>query len=183
MGNFRFSSRVINSFLTAFITLYYTFVVTFYEGISIFQPFKILQTTNDDDHTNLIVDTAEYNNSETVPSNNSEIAIMAAFLRIVPTLLEPIYLPAFIVPIILAYLICLLQLFLGIKAIQESILKMYKGEFSCIPSRNELSNSGIFLGSSHLSGYLVGFLIWGFFIIFFVLLIITESVICYHHFN
>ena len=84
-------------------------------------------------------------------------------------LIKQDYLAAFIVPTILAFLITLFQFFYGLRGIQQGILKMYRGDYELIPYKKHLSNFSILSNSTHFSGFLVGYLIWGFLLIFSII--------------
>ncbi len=76
-----------------------------------------------------------------------------------------------------AYIICNIQCFLGLRSIKENLIKSYKGKNTSAAKLT--SNTSICNGNSHFTGFLVGFLINGFVFIFgFLFLICTVIYIC-----
>ena len=68
-------------------------------------------------------------------------------------------------------LICLIQFLLGLKSIQENLLKGYKGQI-----KSNIDNVSLNTGSTHFAGYFVGFLVNGFIFIFILLFLFLLAV-------
>jgi hypothetical protein len=116
---FRFSSRMINVHLIAFIALYYAFLTLLFKGIVSY--FSI---------TGKVSDLFAKFMSPLQALDDSGIQFM-------PILIKQDYMAAFIVPVILAFLICLFQFFYGLRGIQQGLLKMYRGYFELVPYKKK----------------------------------------------
>lgn len=72
----------------------------------------------------------------------------------------------------LTTLIYLIQIAFGLKAYQHHIQNAFKGVYNDIMSPNDLTNFRTMSNSLHYSGYAIGFLFWGYFILFSLILVI-----------
>lgn len=145
--NFRYSSRIISTHIVAYITLYYFFLTWLYYGIQYINSLVNKISTKFFDLI-LFFDVAD------------------ADINLPSMLIKPGYIAAFIVPTVLSFIICIIQVFFGLRNIKTSLLKMYKGDYDGVPLKVDLSHLSISSGNIHFSGFLVGYLIWGFLFIF-----------------
>ena len=154
--NFRFSSRVINTHVTAYISLYY-FLVTI----------------------------LDYMISADSPFIGKEYDIISQFIPLdadfdikIPTFyIKNEYLMAFIFPPIVSFIICLVQTILGLRSIKQNLLKMYRGEYTSVIRKMDMSNMSISISQLKFGGFVVGYLIWGFVLLFYTLLVISIIII------
>jgi hypothetical protein len=78
---------------------------------------------------------------------------------------------SFVCSAFIAYVICNVQCFLGLRSIKYDLIKFYKGDHADMKKLKK--NTTIIQGDSHFTGFLVGFLINGFVMIFAFLFILT----------
>ncbi|CAF0932859.1 unnamed protein product [Didymodactylos carnosus] len=67
---------------------------------------------------------------------------------------------------VLAVLIYCVQVFNGMKKIQQHLLSAYKGVYNEIPPRHNFNNNELMCKCLHFSGYLCGYTAWGFIIFY-----------------
>ncbi len=77
----------------------------------------------------------------------------------------------FVCSAVISLMIGLIQCLLGLKSIQENLLKGYRGQI-----KYKYKNVNSAMGSTHFTGYLVGFLANGFFIVFILIFVILLAV-------
>ncbi|KAI0986633.1 hypothetical protein GJ496_007339 [Pomphorhynchus laevis] len=77
---------------------------------------------------------------------------------------------------IFAYVVFAVQMFHSMKQYRANKLMMYKGIFEDIPSARHLEPSKMIAQSVHYSGFLIGYMAWGFIIVFYLALIVTCTV-------
>lgn len=81
------------------------------------------------------------------------------------------HISGFVVCVVVSYVICNIQCFLGLRSVQKSLLKLYRGQKINIALLS--SNATISNGNTHFAGFLVGFLLNGFLFIFAFLFLIV----------
>ncbi|CAF0764307.1 unnamed protein product [Brachionus calyciflorus] len=74
------------------------------------------------------------------------------------------------------------QLLLGIRSFHTNVLNGYRGVYENIPSPKKLSNGDIALSSLHYSGYTIGYMLWGYLILFEISLVMILVVKVLIHF-
>ena len=87
-----------------------------------------------------------------------------------PILIKNDHIYGFVSAAVVSLLICLTQLFLGLKGLKKSLLLGYKGKLN---KRDDISPVSLATGNSHFTGFLVGFLLNGFLFIFAFLFLIV----------
>ncbi|CAF0809485.1 unnamed protein product [Brachionus calyciflorus] len=150
--NFKFSSRIINSHVVALLSLTYFFIEWTFLGI-IFLKSLIGSATGS--ITDLLDVFGDLNIQITFNQN---------------LLVLEHHIAGFVVAVVLSYFICLIQVFLGLRAIQQNLLSLYKGKKEDIALLK--SNASVSNGNTHFAGFLVGFLLNGFLFIFAFLFLI-----------
>lgn len=159
---FRFSARFINAILTASMVLYYI-SITFFYYINLFMNmvFGLLDKVSDLFCTNLEM---------LCPSGSDDLN--GNQIQIFDFNLKSSFRAVMIVPIIVTTLICYIQLFFGVKELKIHLSEIYKGICEYVPKKKTFSNGSIARGSFHFTGYLVGYLVWGYLIIYLSLVFI-----------
>ncbi|CAF0777204.1 unnamed protein product [Brachionus calyciflorus] len=79
--------------------------------------------------------------------------------------------------------IYVVQLFFGIKSYHRHVLNGYRGVYEDIPSPKKFSNVKLAASSLHYSGYAIGYLLWGYLILFevsLVVIIVTKFLIRFY---
>jgi hypothetical protein len=151
---FRFSSRIINTHVVAVLALYYFMLDWLLFGYILIQ--ALMGTVSDALYGLLFV--------------FDEIEINIPFE---PILVQESYVIGFILSSIVSFCICLIQVFLGIKNIQQDLILLYRGRNYALTKK--LNNTAIATGHNQFAGFLVGFIINGFlfiFIFFFLICLI-----------
>lgn len=148
--DFKFSSRIINTHLVAFLVLFYFFINWIYYGIYLV---RIIVGLVEDQFlfwTNLL-----------------DLKLSFDFKKLFKV--ENV-LTVFILSTVLSYFISLYQLFLGLRSIQKNLLKLYKGKkhnMALITKNTSVSN-----GNTHFAGFLVGYLLNGYIFIFIFIFLV-----------
>ena len=143
--NFKFSSRVINAHVVAFLALYAVFITYFYQGYLSLQS-KINQSN---DLIGNIFGSFDFTDLIDLPFDEIKV--------------KQSYLIGFIVSCVLAALICILQALLGLKHIKKDLKSFYKGKK--FTSNHKIANHKLIIGYNNFSGFLAAFLVNGFIII------------------
>lgn len=180
--HFRFTSKYLNTIIVALVALYYTFLYFAYT-MSTLITFLVSILP---DEINLD-DLPEINIGEILCSLAQEICIEPL------SLMGPIKIPVpskvkkyfgiypelksslnaiIIVPVFAALLICLLQLLFLLKDTKTHLKQLYKGQCEFVLKAKNLSNPSIASSSFHFGGYVVGYMVWGYIIMYVVLVII-----------
>jgi len=68
------------------------------------------------------------------------------------------------------------QLYIGIQNYKKHKLQLYKGIYEDVPSAANFSPNGIASRSVHYSGFLVGYMAWGFIICFHLIFFILSAI-------
>jgi hypothetical protein len=142
---FRFSSRIINAHVVAVLALYYFMFDWLFYGFVLIR--ALIGTATDSLYGLLMV--------------FDQVDIEIPFK---PILIQESYVIGFIVSSIVSFIICMIQVFLGIRNIQRDLIMLYKGRNYALTKK--LSNTSIATGHNHFAGFLVGFIINGFLFIF-----------------
>jgi hypothetical protein len=179
---FRFSSRVVNTLVVTFVVLYY---------IVIFWTYFIAY--NSKYFTNLIPEEVDLRNMtipigellcqlseeiciESFQNYTLKLPIPEKIIQILPWIRDSI-LWVFAAPLIISPLICLLQIFLISRDIKTHLKQLYKGECDFIQKAVTIGNASIANSSFHFGGYMVGYMCWGYIIIYFFILIIGLAIL------
>lgn len=159
--NFRFTSRLINMHIAAYLLLYniffnwlYFLIIGFEFAINGGFDFEIMGLL------------AILSNRNQTFNNNTSLQ-----------LIKPVYIIALIVPSVISFIICLIQLFLGLKSIKSKLLKLYKGNFEDVALKKFMKNYEIANSNTHLSGFLIGYLAWGYIFIFSIIFLLALFII------
>ena len=141
---FRFTSRFVNMHVVALLTLYHLSLLLLFLIVAISDKFDNLESIL----KNLNID---------IPLN----------FQLIPSLISVL-----IVPYVASLFICLIQILIGLRETKKHLLELYKGKCVYLPPIKTLSNSEIASSSFHFGGYLTGYLVWGFFIQYVIIVII-----------
>ncbi|XP_062615537.1 stimulated by retinoic acid gene 6 protein-like [Saccostrea cucullata] len=82
----------------------------------------------------------------------------------------------FLASLTVAFLINAVFLFHYLTSYRRCLMNLYKGKPKHLTPRNEKSNASLMVGSVRYAGYQVGYIGWGFFIQFLVLLLVSISI-------
>ncbi len=178
--NFKFSSRFINAHVVAVVTLFYFFISLIYQLIRFtlfvdnYLPDDIFQQgyITIDSFAILCYFGPDFCVSGLQNTSFYDIAIPDK-VRVLGPQIRNALTPGLIVPACVALVICLLQVFLGIKDFQTHLLKIYRGKCNYLPVRSKLANTSIAQSAFHFGGYVVGYLIWGYIILMVVCIIVA----------
>lgn len=77
---------------------------------------------------------------------------------------------------IIAFLIYAGQLFLGMQNYKKHKMDLYKGIYDDVPSATNFKANSIVSKSAHYSGFLVGYMAWGFLISFHLILVVLSFI-------
>jgi hypothetical protein len=160
-SDFKFSSRVVSAHLVSVITLYYFFLEWIFDGI-----YHIKTLTGKT--ANLLDIVADLVLGMFV---HFDTGISWGLLVIDD--IQHHLIAGFVLAALAAYVICNIQCFLGLRSIKYDLMKFYRGDHGDILKLEK--SSKIVKGDSHFTGFLVGFLINGFVVIFafiFILIVI-----------
>lgn len=78
----------------------------------------------------------------------------------------------FIIAIFTALIITVIQLFALLTSIRRNLLQVFRGNDSEIPRWNAMQNINYARNSTHFAGYLIGYVLWGYLMITFVVFIV-----------
>jgi hypothetical protein len=81
-----------------------------------------------------------------------------------------------IISALLTVILFLVQLFLGLKNYKKHKLQILKGIYEDVPSAADFNPSSIAAKSVHYSGFLVGYMAWGFVICFHIIFFILATI-------
>lgn len=184
---FRFTSRYVNSIMVTIVALYYFVfyfgfvVITVVTGLTdVLRKFddklNQLQTLLTTSPTIKIGDVCEAISNELpfcvdslydieIPIPKVPAAATTILQRLQNISIESSLEAIFIVPIFVALLICLLQLFLFVRESRLHMKQIQKGECQFVVDAKSLSNGSIASSSFHFGGYLVGYQLWGYVIL------------------
>jgi hypothetical protein len=180
--HFRFTSKYLNTIVVALVALYYTFLYFAYTmSTLITQLVSILPAEVNLD------DLPEINIGEILCSFSAETCIeplslvgpikipvpnkFKKYFTIYPELKSSLN-AIVIVPVFAALVVCLLQLLFLLKDTKTHLKQLYKGECEFVLKAKNLSNPSIASSSFHFGGYVVGYMVWGYVIMYVVLVII-----------
>ncbi len=161
--DFRYSKQFINTQIIAFILLYYITCIIIRKSnqiVNLSSNFLVLLI-------NFILKMSTNDNENSFSAFNSKEQlnlIVESLFRNVNTLI--------IVSCCITSFIYVVQLLLGIKNYHNTVLDAYKGIYLNIPSPKRFSNAKIASSSLHYSGYAIGYLLWGYLILFEVILVV-----------
>jgi hypothetical protein len=161
--DFRYSKQFINTQIIAFILLYYITCIIIRKSnqiVNLSSNFLVLII-------NFIFRMSINNNENSFSAFNSKAQldlIVESLFRNVNTLI--------IISCCLTSFIYIVQLLLGIKNYHKIVLDAYRGIYLDIPSPKAFSNAKLASSSLHYSGYAIGYLLWGYLILFEVILVV-----------
>jgi hypothetical protein len=172
--SFRFTSRFVNCHVVALLALYHVFMLFLYYLIALLT--KISSNLSIIDLQNLrnltIGDISCFFGEEfCIPELNFRLPLPEAVYKFGPELIPSIY-AVVLAPMFAALIVCIVQVFIGIRDSKKHLLEIYKGKCFYLPPIKTLANSSIASSSFHFGGYLVGYLVWGFFILYAVTLLV-----------
>jgi hypothetical protein len=179
---FRFTSRYLNTITVALVSLYYIFLYWTYTvsmtvtELVIGLPAEI--TTNG---TMINLGDILCNISSSICLEQLQalgpvpIPLPDRIIEIYPSVKSSI-LSILIVPAFGAYLFCLLQIFFLVKETRNHLRQMHQGNCEFVRKAVNLNKNSIASSSFHFGGYLVGFLIWGY-VILYIAIVILGAVI------
>jgi hypothetical protein len=169
---FRFTSRFISTIVVGLVALYYFFLLLFYSiGINMSY---LLSVVPDDLNSQVLMLENLLNNNETGLVNIGEIlcnineaicieslqemggSIRLPFVHKAINILFDIkssLMAVALVPIFIALLICLVQVFLLVRETKTCLNELYKGKCDYVSKAEKLSNASIAASSFHFGGY------------------------------
>ncbi len=161
-SNFRFSSRVVNTFVVSFVALYYlvlnvTYGISYYVNTFVeyyLDPINAQIAIGDI----LCSITSGLLCIESLSDFKIKIPIPDKIIQLLPWLRDSIRW-VFTVPLILSPIICLLQIYLLSNDIKTHLKQLYKGECDFVRKALNIGNSAIARGSFHFGGYSFCFLL------------------------
>jgi len=77
-----------------------------------------------------------------------------------------------IIPVFASLLVCLLQILFLVKDSKTHIKQLYKGECEFVVKAKNVSNASIASASFHFGGYVVGYVVWGYIILYIAFVIV-----------
>jgi hypothetical protein len=155
--NFRFSSRVINSFVVSFVSLYYVVLLITY-NVSYYVNYLAAFIPDSFDSSK-----AEIPVGDILCSFSSDICIDSAMnytvhlpvpekiVQVLPWLRESV-IWVFTAPLILSPILCLLQIYLLSSDIKTHLKQLYKGECDFVRKAETIGNASIANASFHFGG-------------------------------
>ena len=150
--NFKFTSRFINTISVATVTLYYFVLTLFY--------FYTIQTEQLINLYSFAI--IEFDEIEMLKPILEKLIIIDYLRKII------------LIPIFVAAFFCYTQLFLLIVETKKYLIQIYKGKCEFISlSNKKMSKNNVGILSLSFGGYLVGFLIWGYLILYVFFLLIA----------
>lgn len=172
--SFRFTARFVSTVTVGLVSLYYFFLFLLYE---ITMTITMIASYLPDD-SKLKVEEGQ------LTINIGDILCSISDSICIPSLQEygPIPLPIpskfynigfslkastlilFILPLFVALFLTLFQVFLFVRETKTFLIELYKGKCEYVSTR--LSKESIASSSSHFGGYFVGYLLWGFFLVY-----------------
>lgn len=162
-ADFRYSKQFINTQIIAFILLYYITCIIIRKSnqiVNLSSNFLVLLI-------NFIFRMSINTNESSFSAFNSKAElnlVVESLFRNVNALI--------IISCCLTSFIYIVQLLLGIKNYHKTVLEAYQGIYLNIPSPKRFSNAKLASSSLHYSGYAIGYLLWGYLILFEVILVV-----------
>ena len=155
-SNFRFSSRVINTFVVSFVALYY-FLISITYQISYYVITLANYIPNSVDNTIPIGNILCSISSDTLCGDSLsnltiKIPLPDKIFQVLPWLHDSIVW-VFMAPLILSPIICLFQIYLLSNDIKTNLKQLYKGECDFVRKAINIGNAAIARGSFHFGGY------------------------------
>jgi hypothetical protein len=158
--DFRYSKQFINTHIIAFILLYYITCL-------IIRKSKLIMSVS----SNLLLLLISFIfKMSSIKDNNFMLNSKSTLDKLIESLYEN--LSSYIITACLfSTVVYIVQLFIGIRRYQKNVLNAYKGKYVDIPAPKRFANAKLVSGSLHYSGYAIGYLLWGYLILFEVSLV------------
>lgn len=161
---FRYSARMISVMAVGFILLYQ---VTFFLFIVFYQIFDYAEKGLS---ANLDIIGRQITTEEDPAVTNLRTGIYVSYYFIIA------FRGCFFTSIMVAFAINAVFLLHYLTSYRENLLSLYKGDNKHLTPRTEKSNASLIVGSMRYAGYQVGYIGWGFFIQFLLLLIFSVAI-------
>nr|XP_022338121.1 stimulated by retinoic acid gene 6 protein-like isoform X2 [Crassostrea virginica] len=161
---FRYSARMISVMAVGFILLY---EVTFYLFMLLFQYFQYLEE-------GIIVQLIAIG-IDFQPGEPESITILRDGLNLSYYFVIA-FRGCFLTSLLIAFAINAVFLLHYMTSYRNNLLSLYKGQAQHLTARTEKSNASLVVGSMRYAGYQVGYIGWGFFIQFLLLLIFSMTI-------
>lgn len=160
-SNFRYSARVLSVMVIGVILIYKTTYELMFGIVSILNWFE-----------GHLIALLEFWGWEYVPDEMEFAKYIRETLYLVYYLLIA-FRGCFITSLSLSAAFSLLMILHMLSSYRTNLLDLYKGDNQHIPHRSIRSNPSLLVGSMRYAGYQVGYIGWGYFIMFLVLLLIS----------
>lgn len=179
--HFKYSKQLINTYVISFILLYFiTCIIIRKSKLIINITHEILQIVLNFIFKMSISGANAVTNGNNDPLDAQAIELAAATTRKhLNTLINYLFSTLgdnIVISCCLTSFIYVVQLLLGIKNYQKHILNAYKGAYVDIPSPKRFTNTKKAASSMHYSGYMIGYLLNGYVILFEVMIILIVVV-------
>ena len=176
---FKFTSRFVNTHIVAYLALYhFSMFILFYLVWLVLYLQQHLNYLNFDNLSNVTIGqlTCLLGPEFCLEGLDIPLPIPKTFVIFGPSFIPSIN-ALFIVPLFGALLICVFQIFFGIRDSKKHLIQIYKGKCTYLPPIRKLANATIAGSSFHYGGYLTGYLIWGFMIQYMFIVLIGLLII------
>nr|XP_034328021.1 stimulated by retinoic acid gene 6 protein-like [Crassostrea gigas] len=161
---FRYSARMISVMAIGFILLY---EVTFLLFVQLFELFDFAEIGME--HILNSIGRIEEIGEDPAVTSLREILIVLYDLVIA-------FRGCFLTSLMVAFTINVVFLLHYMTSYRSNLLSLYKGKNNHLTPKNKKSNASLIVGSMRYAGYQVGYIGWGFFIQFFMLIIVTVAI-------